>query len=149
MAHNIHDVNTAIQIAFNVPLTYSFPTGSRYFGDANPDSDYDIVVKVPTAAALSDFIELASTLGFSRSMGSGKGVGIPYLQAWLRNKEYLHKGEPINVNLIVLVRGYEYSLWEECTTAAKVFNISKEHRHTFFSAIINKTNDHLSKLYDI
>lgn len=96
-------------------------TGSRVFGDATEDSDFDLVL-------LDGGIDIEQIfdLGFKQSGSSYDG-----------EKFWFFRKMPENINLIVTNDIIKFHIWSLCNEATIRLGLNKEQRQILFSTMID------------
>lgn len=106
------------------------PTGSRLFGDATVDSDYDIVI-LELGMSSDDMVSKYSSLGYEPSCSEQYVAlnGEPDKWAFMRNAE--------NVNLIITNDKVKYDLWCKCDQVASELRLNREQRKVLYGIVID------------
>jgi hypothetical protein len=136
---DVHEIILS-DIAKALKVQRILKTGSRLFGDASDDSDYDFVILNTEELGEVNYITLEG-MGFECC-----GVDYPdSMGTFWRHTAYKSgscSGE-FNVNIISTTRAEVYFSWLACGKASLALNLSKEQRKTLFNTIIDEGLDGL------
>jgi hypothetical protein len=121
-------VNTLEELATLFPNCSIAQTGSRVFGDATEESDWDYVILVADIGPSTAHV--LSRQGFVECHSSKHSD----------DTHLIVRRHTDNVNLILTNSPGMFDLWQECTQLSSELGLNKEQRKILFSLFIDEDN---------